>query len=177
MPSADASRALTAPDADALARVQSSSAGASGLGKEGRSREASGIEAFGAGLLAFGAGGRIAVLTMAGSLCRRSEQNKNILAAGNGAAAALSVGGAEEHRESPMKMLLGALALVALTAGGPQRAEAAAWCAFYDSSTYNCGFHTYQQCLDTISGVGGWCQRNFFEGDRRPPDRRQRTRR
>jgi hypothetical protein len=177
MPSADASRALPAPDADALARVRSSSAGASGLGKEGRGREASGIEAFGAGFLAVGAGGRIAVLAMRAVYAGIKNKTRTFLLLATAQRQPYLLAARREHQESPMKVLLGALALVALTAGGPQRAEAAAWCAFYDSSTYNCGFHTYQQCLDTISGVGGWCQRNFFEGDRRPPDRRQRTRR
>jgi hypothetical protein len=74
-----------------------------------------------------------------------------------------------------MKKLLGVLALASVLTGGSSKVEAAAWCAFYDSSTYNCGFHTYQQCLETISGVGGWCQRNFFEENRRPQDRRQRA--
>jgi len=24
----------------------------------------------------------------------------------------------------------------------------------------NCGFSTYEQCLTTVSGIGGWCQPN-----------------
>jgi hypothetical protein len=24
----------------------------------------------------------------------------------------------------------------------------------------NCGFTTFQQCLDTVSGIGGFCERN-----------------
>jgi hypothetical protein len=83
--------------------------------------------------------------------------------------------GAQGGEENLMSKLIGVLALAVLMTGGSSRVEAAAWCAFYDMSTYNCGFHTYQQCLDTISGVGGWCQRNFFEENRRPQDRRQRS--
>jgi len=36
-------------------------------------------------------------------------------------------------------------------------------CAFYDSSTYNCDFHSYAQCYATIYGNGGWCRPNIFE--------------
>jgi hypothetical protein len=37
------------------------------------------------------------------------------------------------------------------------------WCAEYGgtpSGPTNCGFVTFQQCLDTISGIGGSCVRN-----------------
>jgi hypothetical protein len=36
------------------------------------------------------------------------------------------------------------------------------WCAYYDGSFggTNCGFTTFQQCLDTVSGIGGFCERN-----------------
>jgi hypothetical protein len=34
------------------------------------------------------------------------------------------------------------------------------WCARYDWSTYNCGFVSFQQCLATISGIGGRCEQN-----------------
>jgi hypothetical protein len=40
--------------------------------------------------------------------------------------------------------------------------KAGAWCASYDPST-NCGFRTYQQCLMTIGGIGGFCRPNSFE--------------
>ena len=42
-------------------------------------------------------------------------------------------------------------------------AEAAPWCAWYDAYTSDCGYFTYQQCLNTIHGVGGWCEYNFYE--------------
>ena len=56
-------------------------------------------------------------------------------------------------------MLIGGL-------GGSAKADGR-WCAFYDHSTYNCGFHSYQQCLDTIRGVGGSCRPNPFQRGRR----------
>lgn len=37
------------------------------------------------------------------------------------------------------------------------------WCAQYGpDGGRNCGFVTLQQCLDTISGVGGGCELNQF---------------
>jgi len=71
-----------------------------------------------------------------------------------------------------MNKLIGGLA-VAFLLGMGTSADAAAWCAFYGPSTYNCGFHTYQQCLATVQGAGGWCRQNFFEGygsDQRRPN-------
>jgi hypothetical protein len=45
------------------------------------------------------------------------------------------------------------LTTVAARADGP-------WCAYYYKGGTNCGFYSYQQCLDTISGIGGSCARN-----------------
>ncbi|MCC6778616.1 MAG: DUF3551 domain-containing protein [Hyphomicrobiales bacterium] len=77
-----------------------------------------------------------------------------------------------------MRNLTGGLVLMAALTAAGSSAQAAPWCAFYDASTYNCGFHSYQQCLATISGVGGICRQNFFEGNggAAPPKRRQRNR-
>jgi hypothetical protein len=47
---------------------------------------------------------------------------------------------------------------------------------FYDASTYDCGFHSFQQCLATVRGADGWCRQNFFEpsgGARRPTGRKK----
>ncbi|MBI4274117.1 MAG: DUF3551 domain-containing protein [Rhizobiales bacterium] len=51
------------------------------------------------------------------------------------------------------------LALLA-TSGHSTEAREYPWCAYHDWSTYNCGFVSFQQCLATISGIGGWCARN-----------------
>jgi hypothetical protein len=52
---------------------------------------------------------------------------------------------------------------------GATQAEAAAWCAYYDPYTSNCGFHTFQQCLATISGQSGaWCAQNTRAGYEEP---------
>jgi len=66
-----------------------------------------------------------------------------------------------------MSKLIGGFALLFLVAGTGSGANAGSWCAFYDASTYNCGFNSYQQCLETVRGAGGYCRPNPFEGDRR----------
>jgi len=36
------------------------------------------------------------------------------------------------------------------------------WCAHYGTGFdgVNCGFTTFQQCMDTVSGIGGFCMQN-----------------
>jgi hypothetical protein len=52
-------------------------------------------------------------------------------------------------------------ALVALPLTSVYARADGAWCAYYSSSCCtNCGFHSYEQCMANISGVGGYCQRN-----------------
>jgi hypothetical protein len=50
--------------------------------------------------------------------------------------------------------------LAALAIDARRNVHAAGWCAYYDEWTYNCGFTSFQQCLATISGVGGICRRD-----------------
>jgi hypothetical protein len=50
---------------------------------------------------------------------------------------------------------LGALSLTSIHA----RADGA-WCAYYTKGATNCGFHSYAQCLATVSGIGGSCAPN-----------------
>jgi hypothetical protein len=70
-----------------------------------------------------------------------------------------------------MRMMLAAgvlTGLLALLCGGSAQAREYPWCAFYGgiggmgigSSTYNCGFVSWEQCMATISGVGGVCRPN-----------------
>jgi hypothetical protein len=56
-------------------------------------------------------------------------------------------------------MVVAGLALLAGATGAP----AGPWCAWFDPYTYNCGFGSFQQCLDTIQGEGGYCARNVQE--------------
>ena len=51
------------------------------------------------------------------------------------------------------------------------------WCAVYGSDmggASNCGFSTWQQCMATVSGIGGSCEPNQFYNPR--PAARQRKR-
>jgi Protein of unknown function (DUF3551) len=37
------------------------------------------------------------------------------------------------------------------------------WCANYNGGNgTNCGFHSFEQCQATVSGIGGFCSRNPF---------------
>lgn len=47
-------------------------------------------------------------------------------------------------------------------AAGP--VQAAPWCAWFTgySSNYDCSYFTFEQCLATIRGVGGYCASNVY---------------
>jgi hypothetical protein len=51
------------------------------------------------------------------------------------------------------------------------------WCAEYRRAVggTNCGFVTYQQCLETISGIGGYCYRNPAYSGAREKTRKPRS--
>ena len=69
---------------------------------------------------------------------------------------------------------LGVLALTALAGGGsPAEARSYPWCVFYDPSTYNCGFTSYEQCQRTAFGSGGFCRPNPFESAQPQPKPRR----
>ena len=62
-------------------------------------------------------------------------------------------------------ILIAAAAVTATFASQPASARQYPWCAQY--GTYggggrNCGFVTYGQCMATVSGIGGFCERNSF---------------
>lgn len=65
-------------------------------------------------------------------------------------------------------LLLSAVALAMLTipavSTSPAKAEVVyPWCAYYtfhDGDATNCGFVSWQQCMATISGIGGYCAPN-----------------
>jgi hypothetical protein len=66
-----------------------------------------------------------------------------------------------------MRCLLFVLVVITAIIGIEKPAEAQnyPWCAYYSGGRHggggtNCGFTTFQQCLDTVSGIGGFCQRN-----------------
>jgi hypothetical protein len=65
-----------------------------------------------------------------------------------------------------MRTFLFVIGIVVVSAAMSTRAEAQnyPWCAYYGGNDggggENCGFTTFQQCLETISGMGGFCDRN-----------------
>jgi hypothetical protein len=50
----------------------------------------------------------------------------------------------------------------ALAAPETAHAQYAPWCAQYGSQTgsYDCSYYTFEQCMATVRGVGGFCQQN-----------------
>jgi len=65
-----------------------------------------------------------------------------------------------------MKTILSALAILAAmpALSTAVRAQNNPWCAQYSGGplggAMNCGFVSFQQCLATVSGIGGFCVRN-----------------
>lgn len=51
-----------------------------------------------------------------------------------------------------------------LGAAAPAYAQNYPWCAYYamgdDGGGTNCGFVSYEQCMTTLSGLGGFCVLN-----------------
>ena len=49
----------------------------------------------------------------------------------------------------------------------PDGAQAAPWCADYGGGRggggTNCGFYSFEQCMATVRGIGGFCRQNGFE--------------
>jgi hypothetical protein len=70
----------------------------------------------------------------------------------------------EHSRSFDMRIMLFVFSVIVVTAGLGSRAEAQnyPWCAVYDvgDNAYNCGFVTRDQCMATVSGIGGFCQPN-----------------
>jgi hypothetical protein len=79
-------------------------------------------------------------------------------------------------------LVLAAVAAPALLTPLPARANVEyPWCAVYSGDAggaSNCGFTTWQQCMATVSGIGGSCEPNQFYNPRAqaPPKRKRRTR-
>jgi hypothetical protein len=65
--------------------------------------------------------------------------------------------------KGPMKALLFVAGIFLGAAAVSTRAEAQnyPWCAYYARGDgTNCGFTTYEQCMATVSGIGGFCNIN-----------------
>jgi hypothetical protein len=81
--------------------------------------------------------------------------------------------------ETSMRLPILATLFIAATLFGENRAASAqsyAWCAKYDmdgKGTPSCYFATREQCMETISGIGGLCVENLdYHGAVVPPSRR-----
>jgi len=74
-------------------------------------------------------------------------------------------------------IMLALAAAAGFAATTPSYAIEYPWCAQYGrfgGGGRNCGFVSYGQCLATVSGIGGFCERNsFYKG---PPPAAKRRR-
>jgi len=57
-------------------------------------------------------------------------------------------------------LLVSAISIVSAASGHRAEAQNYPWCADYASGATNCGFVTFQQCLATLNGNGGFCNQN-----------------
>jgi hypothetical protein len=60
-------------------------------------------------------------------------------------------------------ILFGAVIVGALAISLPAHAQNHPWCAHFARGAggpTNCGFETREQCMATVSGIGGLCARN-----------------
>jgi hypothetical protein len=90
-----------------------------------------------------------------------------------------------QPKEASMRpALLAAAIVMALTLVAPTAGQAQIyypWCAQYGGmgggGGRNCGFVSYAQCMATVSGIGGFCERNsFYTGPERPARRLKKVR-
>lgn len=81
-------------------------------------------------------------------------------------------------RLSIFLIILVGVCVALICADKPVKAQEYPWCAYYNSfhgGATNCGFSTYQQCMATISGVGGSCGANpRYHGPPQGPGRPRR---
>lgn len=64
-----------------------------------------------------------------------------------------------------MRLLLfmSTILLAAIGIGTTVQAQNYPWCAYYGGQmggSSNCGFVSFEQCMRTLSGMGGFCARN-----------------
>ncbi len=59
-------------------------------------------------------------------------------------------------------LLLTGILLAAAATRTPAEAQNYPWCAYYSGRAggTNCGFTSYEQCMATVSGIGGFCSVN-----------------
>jgi hypothetical protein len=77
-------------------------------------------------------------------------------------------------------MIAGAVLLTATVSSHAQSAYDYPWCAIYGdkSGSQACYYTSYQQCMATLSGIGGTCIRSpYYRGPVRDVPRGERRRR
>jgi hypothetical protein len=89
-------------------------------------------------------------------LPRDGERRRILIRLKNGVAA----------MESSIKLSISALAFFAAAAAlaSPAQAQNYPWCALYNGGAVgggtNCGFVSFEQCMETARGLGSFCYRN-----------------
>jgi Protein of unknown function (DUF3551) len=67
-------------------------------------------------------------------------------------------------RKTPVSVLqlVAVAGAVGLMTAMPARAQNYPWCAHYGTpyDDTSCGFVSYEQCMASVSGVGGFCEKN-----------------
>ena len=70
-----------------------------------------------------------------------------------------------------ISLLIAGISIATLTTfvDGSAKAAEYPWCAQYDGNGAgrNCGFTSFNQCMATVRGIGGFCERNEFYQPRR----------
>jgi hypothetical protein len=66
-------------------------------------------------------------------------------------------------QEAFMRAIVVAATLLAIVLLCSDGAQAAPWCARYNTGLNACNFYSFQQCAASIFGVGGVCELNQFE--------------
>lgn len=61
-----------------------------------------------------------------------------------------------------LSLLIPGIVCAFAAVASPARAQNYPWCAYYgdDFGGTNCGFVSYEQCMATVTGIGGFCDRN-----------------
>ncbi len=73
----------------------------------------------------------------------------------------------------PLLFLLG-IYVGALAMGTRAEAQNYPWCALYrDGGAQNCGFTTFEQCMETVRGTGAFCNENTQYVARPAPSRQR----
>jgi len=65
-------------------------------------------------------------------------------------------------RAAAAAMAFAAMVVTLVTVSNPAHAQNYPWCAHYGTpyDDTSCGFVSYEQCMASVSGIGGFCQRN-----------------